>query len=125
MALAANCWRRAAAGFAVGALLCGCAATNRPLQLRSGAEPAYPPAAKAAGIEGYVIVRYDVNAAGAVENASVVEGAPAGVFDAAALASVRRWRFEPRRVNGAAVAAPARVSTVRFKLAAANDYPSY
>lgn len=115
------------AGFLAGALLlAGCAASaTRPLQFLSGAELSYPPAAKAAGVEGHVVVRYDVSAAGAVVNARVVEAAPPGIFDEAALECVKQWRFKARMANGEAVPSGDRVSTVRFRLGAGNEYPSY
>lgn len=117
-------WLAAALCVAGASLLAGCAASaSRPLQFVSGAELDYPPAAKAAGLEGYVVVRYDVNAAGAVVNARVVEAAPPMIFDDSALRSVRQWRFKARMVNGEAVSAGDRVSTVRFRLGAANEYP--
>ena len=116
-----------AAGFLAGALLlAGCAApATRPLQFLSGAELAYPPAAKAAGVEGHVVVRYDVSAAGAVVNARVVEAVPPGIFDEAALQCVRQWRFKARMANGEAVPTGDRVSTVRFRLGAANEYANH
>ena len=98
------------------ALLAGCASGPRPLQLLAGADPAYPAAARAAGIEGQVQVAYDVTAAGRVENAVVLTAEPAGVFEEAALAAVRSWRFRPAIERGVPVAAPGRVSVLRFRL---------
>lgn len=55
--------------------------------------PDYPPAAAAAGIEGYVEVRFSISPAGTVVDPEVVAADPPGVFDAAALAAVSRWRY--------------------------------
>lgn len=55
--------------------------------------PTYPQAALDAGIEGFVEVRFTVTPAGTVGSAEIVESDPAGVFDAAALAAVNRWRY--------------------------------
>lgn len=107
------------------ALLAGCASPSRPPQFLSGPDLVYPPAARAAGIEGHVVVRYDVTAGGAVANAEVVESEPAGTFDAAALASLSRWRFRPRIENGRAVSAPDRVSTLRFRLGESDEYAGH
>lgn len=57
--------------------------------------PEYPGTALRQRIEGKVRVRIIVDAEGRVREATVVQAEPAGVFDAAALASVRRWRFKP------------------------------
>jgi TonB family protein len=88
-------------------LLAGCAAQDRPLQLVSGTGPVYPPEARAEGVEGFAVVRYDVDEAGRVVNARVVDSSPQGVFDQSALRAVTSWKFrpaeragEPQSVNG-------------------------
>jgi TonB family protein len=55
--------------------------------------PVYPQSALDAGIEGFVEVRFTVTPAGTVTSPEIVESSPAGVFDAAALAAVNRWRY--------------------------------
>lgn len=55
--------------------------------------PEYPAQAETQGIEGHVTIEFDVTAEGSVENLSVVESQPAGLFDDAALDAVRRWRY--------------------------------
>jgi TonB family protein len=56
-------------------------------------DPVYPPAAAEAGIEGYVDVRFRLSPSGTVVAPEVVDAEPAGVFNAAALAAVSRWRY--------------------------------
>ena len=102
-----------------------CAGAYRPLQFIGGADLSYPPNAKAAGIEGRVVVSYDVTAEGRVANAEIAEAQPPGVFEEAALAAVRSWRFRPVLQRGQAVAAPARVSEVIFKLGEGGDPALY
>ena len=114
----------------VSALLCLClagciSAQNRPLQLISGGGPAYPAEARERGLEGYVVVRYDVTAAGGVSNAQVVEAQPADIFDAAALVAVRSWVFQPALVAGEPQAQQGLHSTVRFKLGSGAEYAEY
>lgn len=55
--------------------------------------PVYPEMARAAEVEGTVVVRMLVNKEGRVEKASVVSGHP--MLDAAALDAVRNWIFKP------------------------------
>ncbi|HEX6999732.1 MAG TPA: energy transducer TonB [Gammaproteobacteria bacterium] len=55
--------------------------------------PAYPEAARARRLAGYVEVELTVGPAGTVEDARVTASAPEGVFDQAALAAVARWRY--------------------------------
>ena len=104
-------------------LLVACASSS-PMQFLSGADMVYPPAAKAEGIEGYVVIRYDVTVQGAVANPEVVEAEPEGVFEEAALASIAQWRFRPATVGGEAVETSGVVSTLRFRLAE-EDYADY
>ena len=73
-------------------------------------------------VEGVVRVAYDVTVDGTVENARVVESNPPGVFDAAALDAVRKWRFHPAVRNGKAVATQNMVSPVKFKLGESEAY---
>lgn len=75
--------------------------------------PTYPAGARAAGLEGWVRVRYAVGADGAVLNPQVLEASPEGVFDASARAAVARWRYapDPRGLGWEAVE-----SVVRFEL---------
>ncbi len=104
-------------------LLAACASSS-PMQLLSGADMVYPPAAKAEGMEGYVVIRYDVTAQGAVANPEVVEAEPEGVFEEAALASIAQWRFRPATAGGKAAETTGVVSTLRFRLAE-DDYADY
>lgn len=97
-------------------LFVGCAGAYRPLQFIGGKDLLYPPQARAAGVQGHVLVRYDVTAEGRVENARIESAAPAGYFEAAALDAVRSWRFRPLLERGKPAAAPNRVSEVAFKL---------
>ena len=121
-------WVREVAGYlAIGLLaivLAACASSSPPLFV-SGADMVYPPGAKAEGIEGYVVVRYDVTAQGIVVNAEVVEAEPEGVFEEAALASIVHWQFRAGTVGGKPVETPGLVSTLRFKLGTGDEYPAY
>ncbi|MCC5886980.1 MAG: energy transducer TonB [Gammaproteobacteria bacterium] len=107
------------------AVLSGCVALTgdgQPvLELSEGAQPVYPEAAKEAGIEGAVTLIYTVTASGHVEDVRVLEAEPEGVFDEAALAAVRTWRYRPLRRGGEPVVLDNVVSTLRFRLAEA--YP--
>jgi protein TonB len=66
--------------------------------------PAYPPGAAARGIEGFVVVRLWIGTQGEVTRADAVQAQPRGVFERAALAAVRRWKYQPGRIGEEAVA---------------------
>ena len=72
--------------------------------------PEYPAEALEAGIEGWVLVSFTVTAAGEVADAIVADAEPLDIFDAAALQAIEQFQFNPRVVNGEAVA----VEEVRY-----------
>lgn len=106
-------------------LLAGCASQTRPALFLSGPGPVYPPAARAAGIEGQVVIRYDLTAEGAVVNAQVMAAEPPGLFEEAALAAIAQWRFRPALAGGKRVASQGRISTLRFKMGGGEEYAGY
>ena len=77
--------------------------------------PTYPARARDREIEGWVDLEFTVTKDGTTTGATVRAAEPAGTFDRAALDAVKRWRYEPRVVNGAVV--EQRVETrLRFRL---------
>jgi protein TonB len=78
-------------------------------------EPVYPRAAARAGKEGWVKVAFTITAEGGVVDASVVESSPRRVFDRSALRAIRKWRFQPRLVDGKPVKSRA-TQLIEFKL---------
>lgn len=77
--------------------------------------PRFPPRARALGQAGHVTVSFVVDVDGSVQDVSVVESEPGGVFDEAALTAVRTWRFEAGRDEGTPVAVRVR-QTLSFEL---------
>lgn len=55
--------------------------------------PVFPPDAVAAGIEGFVEIRFTVSANGTVRDPEILSAEPEGVFEDAALAALDRWRY--------------------------------
>ena len=60
----------------------------------SSAQPEYPRDALRDGVSGEVTVAFTVNADGSVGAANVVSSNPRNVFDRAAVAAIKKWRFE-------------------------------
>jgi len=117
--------RRFTGLFLLLSLLSGCLTNpNQPPSLLRGDALTYPEAARDQGIQGAVVVRYDVSAEGRVANAQVVSAEPAGVFEEAALKAVRGWRFRPGRQKGVESVFTGMVSTIEFKFGEADGYPS-
>jgi TonB family protein len=78
-----------------------------------GEGPAYPPDAQAARVQGTVAIEMMIGTDGRVVYAYVVRSVP--MLDEAALATARRWRFEPTLVNGVPVPVVCEM-TVNFRL---------
>ncbi|HEX5160911.1 MAG TPA: TonB family protein [Steroidobacteraceae bacterium] len=70
------------------------------------------PANIPAKTQGYVVVQFNIGVNGRVNNLSVIESEPQGVFDDAAQAAVRKWVYEPRKENGVAVESTAKARLV-------------
>ncbi len=77
--------------------------------------PAYPPIARKLGLEGLVVLRVQVSAAGAPEQVAVTRTSGAPVLDEAALKAVQGWTFVPARRGDTPVAHVVDVP-VRFQL---------
>ena len=79
-------------------------------------DPEYPPRARQQGIEGYVDVEFTISPVGTVKDPFVIGADPAFVFDRAALRAIRRWRYNPKVVNGAAVERSGVQVRLRFEM---------
>lgn len=77
--------------------------------------PLYPGRASSRGMEGYVIVQFTVTATGTVTDAIVIESSDS-LFDRAALAAVRKFKYRPRVVDGSPVAVAGVRNLFSFKL---------
>jgi TonB family protein len=113
-----------AASLAVTALLLGACMSNpsRAPEVVSAGGMVYPESAHLKKVEGYVRVEYDITVDGAVANPRVVESVPPGIFDEAALAAVRSWRFHPAMRDGKVIESKGLVSRLDFKLGESEDY---
>ena len=105
-------------------LLVGCLGSyNRPIQpISFGGEVPYPEAARLQKIEGFVIVRYDVTVEGIVHNVRVAEAVPPGVFDEAAIATVRGWKYKAPILDGVPQPVRDMESRVAFELGNTEQY---
>ena len=61
-------------------------------------EPTYPPLAKAARVQGDVVLSAIINTNGEIENLQLVSGHP--MLVPSAIAAVRQWRYKPYLLNG-------------------------
>jgi TonB family protein len=77
------------------------AAAVKPATQISGLRPDYPQIAKAAHIQGEVVIRAVISETGNITDPKVVSGHP--MLRDAALAVVKQWRYEPTSCDGIAV----------------------
>ena len=77
--------------------------------------PNYPTRALALGIEGYVIVQFDVDATGQVINVEVIESSDS-VFEKESIRAAERFRYKPRVVDGVALVTRGLQNMFTFKL---------
>jgi protein TonB len=77
-------------------------------------EPRYTEPARAARVEGVVVVEAIISKDGRVEQVRVIKDLPMGLGDEA-IAAVKKWRFKPATLNGQPVEVIFNL-TVNFKL---------
>lgn len=65
--------------------------------------PVYPKKAAVNRLEGWVKADLLVNEQGRIKGIKVVESSPVGIFEQAAIQSLRRWLYKPAKLDGKAV----------------------
>lgn len=78
-------------------------------QLLYSTTPAYPESARAADVEGIVMVGLTISVSGTVTSAWVESSSGNSTLDQAAVNSVYSWRFAPAKQNGVAIEVQARL----------------
>ena len=72
--------------------------------------PIYPPIARAARVEGTVVLAATISSNGIIENLRVVSGHP--MLQQAAMDAVKQWRYRPYMLNGDPVAVETTVNVI-------------
>jgi RNA polymerase sigma factor (sigma-70 family) len=83
--------------------------------------PTYPFVMAQAGVSGQVTVEFQIDASGKVAEAQVIDSSDPG-FDAATLAAINRWKFDPGVKDGRMVNTRAR-QVIEFHLAEGSTPP--
>ena len=60
----------------------------------SRVEPKYPVKAAKEGVEGSVVLKFDIDGEGGVTHVEVIDGKPAYVFDKVAITALKQWRYQ-------------------------------
>jgi len=88
---------------------------NGPLMAIVRVEPTYPAAAANRGLEGFVVVQFDVLSDGTVGNISVVSSS-SSIFERSAIKAASRFRFKARVVDGVPQTSSGVQYQFRFKM---------
>ncbi len=97
------------------AVLTGFGLSDGPLMNIFKVQPRYPAAAQARGLEGTVIVQFDVTAHGTVQNVVVVESS-SRIFNKAAIEAASRFKYRPKVVDGTSVGVQGLQQLFRFDM---------
>jgi periplasmic protein TonB len=76
-------------------------------------QPAYPPLARQARIQGSVLLQAEISKDGTIENLRLISGHP--MLAPAAIEAVKQWRYKPYILNGEPVEVETQI-TVNFTL---------
>lgn len=80
-------------------------------------EPRYPTKASKRRIEGYVVIRFTIDPTGRPTDLEVIDAKPKRVFEREALAALKKWKYQPKIVDGRAIPQFGQTATVEFKIA--------
>lgn len=79
-------------------------------------QPNYPVKAQIEGVEGWVLLKYDVDASGTLSNISVMDSQPRKIFDREAMRALKKWKFKPALSNGQPVASRGQTVKIEFNM---------
>ncbi|MBV8629364.1 MAG: energy transducer TonB [Silvibacterium sp.] len=85
----------------------------------SGYDPVFPPIARAAHVEGVVVIAVTISKTGTLTNLHVISGPP--MLQQSALDAVKTWRYKPYLLNGETVEVETQINVV-FKLPLQSDF---
>lgn len=80
------------------------------------AQPNYPITAASQGIEGWVLLQYDVDTSGTLSNINVLDAQPRRTFDKEAVAALKKWKFRPAMDNGQPISVKGQTVKIEFNL---------
>jgi len=76
---------------------------DNQLVIALGFPPEYPRGQLQRNVEGYAVVGFSVNAAGAVYDEYIIESEPGTAFDRSSLKAISKFKYKARVVDGRAV----------------------
>ncbi|MFB9143394.1 energy transducer TonB [Vibrio artabrorum] len=80
-------------------------------------EPRYPAKALKRGAEGYVMMSFTIDETGRPVNIQVTDANPRRMFEREAVRALKKWKYQPKVVDGKAIAQVGQTVKLEFKLA--------
>ncbi|MEZ9185433.1 energy transducer TonB [Vibrio splendidus] len=80
-------------------------------------EPRYPAKALKRGAEGHVIMSFTIDETGRPIDIQVTEANPRRMFEREAIRALKKWKYQPKVVDGKAIAQVGQTVKLEFKLA--------
>lgn len=79
-------------------------------------EPQYPARAMKLGAQGFVLLSFTIDAQGRPQKIRIADSKPRRLFDKAALQALKKWKYQPKIVNGKSVAQAGQTVRLEFKI---------
>ncbi|PXF63377.1 energy transducer TonB [Kangiella spongicola] len=79
-------------------------------------QPNYPVSAQQKGLEGWVLLKYDVDTSGTLSNIAVLNSEPKRIFDREAIRALKKWKFKPAMTNGQPISSAGQTVKIEFNM---------
>ncbi|MEN2269761.1 energy transducer TonB [Vibrio diabolicus] len=79
-------------------------------------DPRYPSKALKRRVEGYVIMRFTIDATGRPKDIEVLEAEPQRMFEREAIRALKKWKYQPKVEDGVSIEQYGQTAKVEFKL---------
>lgn len=103
-------------GLAISAPSFGDFGANQQVMPLYRVEPRYPAQAVRRGAEGYVVMRFTIDETGRTQDIEVTDAKPRRMFEREAIRALRQWKYQPKVIDGKAVAQQGQTVTLEFKI---------
>lgn len=79
-------------------------------------EPRYPARALKQGAEGFVVMSFTIDPQGRPTDVAILDAKPRRLFEKEAIRALRKWKYQPKVVDGKAIAQVGQTVRLEFKL---------
>ncbi|MGF1718928.1 energy transducer TonB [Vibrio kyushuensis] len=80
-------------------------------------EPRYPAKALKRGAEGFVIMQFTIDETGRPIDIHILEANPRRMFEREAIRALKKWKYQPKVIDGKSIAQTDQTVRLEFKLA--------